>query len=172
MMPLTTDKCLFKYVLAFFVLLLGFNGFSRHILIPMDEASQKDHLKAYGIAYWVLEREVSIQWLLNYRGGSFLMPYGDQIERECIVRGVSYDLIADVQASQILAEIASPEVNMDAIKLEKAPKIAVYSPQDSSAVDDAVTLALTYAEIPYDVVYDKEVAEQFVIAVRLAPPPP
>ncbi len=163
MMPLTTDKCLFKYVLAFFVLLLGFNGFSRHILIPMDEASQKDHLKAYGIAYWVLEREVSIQWLLNYRGGSFLMPYGDQIERECIVRGVSYDLIADVQASQILAEIASPEVNMDAIKLEKAPKIAVYSPKTAQPWDDAVTLALTYAEIPYDVVYDKEVLNNLLL---------
>lgn len=126
------------------------------ILIPMDE-NQKNHLKAYGIAYWVLKQDVSIEWLLNYRGGSFLMPYANSLETECKIRGISYEVIADVQASSILAKIADPETNMDAVKLEKAPKIAVYSPKNKLPWDDAVTLVLTYAEIPYDIVYDDEV---------------
>jgi hypothetical protein len=121
------------------------------------DASQQNHLKAYGIAYWVLKQEVEMHWLLNYRGGSFLVKHLKQVEDECLIRGVSYQIIADAQANAIMQEIASPEVNMDAVKLEKAPRVAVYSPKDKAPWDDAVTLVLTYAEIPYDVVYDEEI---------------
>ena len=121
------------------------------------DLTQSNHLKAYGIAYWVLAKNSSIQWLLNYRGGSFLLDNVKEIEEECIVRNVSYQIIADVQATSILTEIANPEVNMEAVKLEKAPKIAVYSPKSKLPWDDAVTLVLTYAEIPYDVLYDDEI---------------
>jgi hypothetical protein len=127
-----------------------------YLLIPMDE-SQKNHLKAYGIAYWALKGELEIQWLLNYRGGSFLIPSAKAVSNECVIRGVSYETISDAQANGILAEIANPEVNMDAVKLEKAPKVAVYSPKTKQPWDDAVTLVLTYAEIPYDIVYDEEI---------------
>ena len=129
---------------------------SASILIPMDE-SQKNHLKSYGIAYWILQRQLDMYWLVNYRGGSFMVANSKAVEDECTIRGVSYQLIADAQANAILQEIAAPEVNMDAVKLEKAPKVAVYSPKDKQPWDDAVTLALTYAEIPYDVVYDEEI---------------
>jgi hypothetical protein len=122
----------------------------------MDDA-QTNHLKAYGITYWVLQNGVEAKWLLNYRGGSFMMLYNADIETECIVRGVSYEVVADVQASLILTEISGEDVNMDALKLEKVPKIAVYSPKDKLPWDDAVTLVLTYAEIPYDIIYDAEV---------------
>lgn len=119
--------------------------------------TQKNHLKAYGIAYWILKQDGEVSWLLNYSGGAFLVKYDLKIEKECKLRGVSYNNIADIQASQILSEIAQPEVNMDIVKLQKAPKIAVYSPKNKLPWDDAVTLVLTYAEIPYDVVYDEEV---------------
>ncbi len=135
---------------------IAYTASALHILIPMDNA-QKNHLKAYGIAYWTLKRDVEIKWLLNYRGGSFLMEHYKAIEEECVIRGVSYEVIADSRANAILAEIANPEVNMDAIKLEKAPKVAVYSPKSAQPWDDAVTLVLTYAEIPYDVLYDDEI---------------
>ena len=131
---------------------------SASLLIPMDNV-QKNHLKAYGIAYWVLQKQVDISWLLNYRGGSFMCAYIKEIENECRIRGVTCEIIADGQANAILEEIASPEVNMDAVKQQKAPKIAVYSPSNKEPWDDAVTLALTYAEIPYDVVYDVEVIQ-------------
>jgi len=129
-----------------------------YLLIQMDE-TQKNHLKAYGIAYWVLDREVEVSWLLNYRGGSFMCQFHKQIENELIIRGVSYEIIADVQASAIIQEISSAEINQDEVKLHKAPKIAIYSPKSRQPWDDAVTLALTYAEIPYDVVYDQEIIE-------------
>lgn len=127
-----------------------------YLLVPMDEV-QHNHLKAYGIAYWALEREVEVTWLLNYRGGAFMMKYADALERECRLRGVTTETLADGQSSAILSEIAEPSVNMDAVKLQKAPKIAVYSPKNKLPWDDAVTLVLTYAEIPYDIVYDDEV---------------
>ncbi len=129
---------------------------ANYLLIPMDEV-QKNHLKAYGVAYWALEREVEVTWLLNYRGGTFMMKYAETIERECKLRGVSAEVIADGQSSAILSHIAEPSVNMDAVRLQKAPKIAVYSPKNKLPWDDAVTLVLTFAEIPYDVVYDEEV---------------
>ncbi len=135
---------------------IAFSASASHILIPMDNA-QKNHLKAYGIAYWTLNRDVEIKWLLNYRGGSFLMEHYKAIEEECVIRGVSYEIISDSIANAILAEIANPEVNMDAVKLEKPPKVAVYSPKSAQPWDDAVTLVLTYAEIPYDVLYDDEI---------------
>lgn len=129
-----------------------------YLLIPMD-GTQKNHLKAYGIAYWTLEREVEVSWLLNYRGGSFMSRYYEEVERELKIRGVSFEIIADVQAAQIIREISDPEENMDEVKLHKAPKIAVYSPKNKLPWDDAVTLVLAYAEIPYDVIYDVEVME-------------
>lgn len=140
-------------ILLFFI---SFSVKASYVLIPMDDA-QSNHLKAYGVAFWVLEREVEVQWLLNYRGGSFMIKAAKQIQDECLIRGVSYELIPDAKASSILIEISNPEVNMDAIKLEKAPKMAVYSPKGKQPWDDAVTLVLTYAEIPYDIVYDEEI---------------
>lgn len=127
-----------------------------YILVPMDK-SQKNHLKAYGVAYWILQKDVEVYWLLNYRGGSFMVKHNALIEDEFVIRGVSYEIIADVQSTKILTDIANPEVNQDAVKMEVAPKIAVYSPKNKMPWDDAVTLALTYAEIPYDVIYDEEI---------------
>ena len=126
------------------------------ILIPMDN-TQKNHLKAYGIAYWTLQQQIEVSWLLNYRGGSFMFRHHPTLEGECVVRGVSFQVIADVQADAILQEISDPQVNMDEMRLQKVPRIAVYTPKNKLPWDDAVTLALTYAEIPYDVVYDEEV---------------
>ncbi|KXN98434.1 asparagine synthetase B [Aequorivita aquimaris] len=123
----------------------------------MDAESQKEHLKAYGITYWVLEKQQKVKWLLNYRGGSFLMPDSPEIQKECQIRGVSFEVISDSKTEQILTDISSPSKNMDAVVLEKAPKIAVYSPKGNLPWDDAVTMVLTYAEIPYTVVYDEEV---------------
>ncbi len=128
-----------------------------YLLIPMDADSQSNHLKAYGITYWTLERELKVKWLLNYRGGSFLLPHIESIERECKIRGVSYELISDSKANEILELIDSPSQNMEAVVLEKAPKIAVYTPKSDVPWDDAVTLVLTYAEIPYETIYDEEV---------------
>jgi len=126
------------------------------LLIPMDNA-QSNHLKAYGIAYWVLEQGIDIKWLLNYRGGSYLIEYRKVFEDECIIRKVTYQVITEVQAATIQQQISEPDVNMDVMELHKVPRIAVYSPKNKQPWDDAVTLALTYAEIPYDVIYDEEV---------------
>lgn len=122
----------------------------------MDEG-QKNHLKAYGIAYWSIAKQAEVDWLLNYRGGSFLVKYNKSIEDECKIRGVSYEVIADGKVSGILNEINDPSVNMEMVKLEKTPKIAVYSPKSKLPWDDAVTLVLTYAEIPYELIYDDDV---------------
>ena len=126
------------------------------ILIPMDE-DQKNHLKAYGITYWALKNGLETDWLLNYRGGSFLMKYTQTMESECKIRGVSYEVLADGKVTMILNEVTDPSVNMDMVKLEKAPKIAVYSPKNKLPWDDAVTMVLSYAEIPYEILYDDEV---------------
>ncbi|MEO6347091.1 MAG: asparagine synthetase B [Aquaticitalea sp.] len=123
----------------------------------MDADGQKNHLKAYGITYWTLEKQLKVNWLLNYRGGSFLLPDTSEIERECQIRGVSYEILSDSKTEEILNLIASPSQNMEAVILEKAPKIAVYSPKGNLPWDDAVTMVLTYAEIPYDIIYDEEV---------------
>ncbi|WP_406600952.1 asparagine synthetase B [Mangrovimonas aestuarii] len=123
----------------------------------MDAESQKNHLKAYGITYWTLEKQLKVKWLLNYRGGSFLLPDGEAIRRECQIRGVSFEVLSDTKTEQILEDISSPSQNMEAVVLEKAPKIAVYTPKSKLPWDDAVTMALSYAEIPYETVYDEEV---------------
>lgn len=148
-----------KKILFIVLLLLNFAILrASQILIPMDEV-QENHLKAYGITYWTLERGVEVKWMLNYRGGSFLMQYAKEIENECLVRGVSCEVIADGRANQILNEISSPSQNMDVVPMQKAPKIAVYTPTNKHPWDDAVTMVLTYAEIPYDKIYDKEILE-------------
>lgn len=136
--------------------LLQFTGRSTQLLIPMDE-SQTDHLKAYGIAFWTLEHNVTVEWLLNYRGGSFLVPHLKSLEEELILRNVRYQVLAEGQVNQIRSEIANPEVNMEIVQLEKAPKIAVYTPPNKQPWDDAVTLVLEYAEIPYDKIYDSAI---------------
>src|SRR5690554_2041513 len=146
-----------NFLCALVVLLVGFSASASYILIPMDADGQKEHLKAYGIAYWTLDKQQSVKWLLNYRGGSFLMPDIEEIRKECQVRGVSFEILSDAKTEEILQEISSPSKNMEAVTLEKAPRIAVYSPKGNLPWDDAVTLVLTYAEIPYDVVYDEEV---------------
>ncbi|MFN3756329.1 MAG: asparagine synthetase B [Flavobacterium sp.] len=130
---------------------------SAFILIPMDETTQQNHLKAYGITFWALEQDFKTSWLLNYRGGSFLLPDDSRIRKECQIRGVSFEILSDSQANQILEDISSPSQNMEAVVLEKAPKIAVYTPKGKQPWDDAVTLVLTYAEIPFKEVYDEEV---------------
>ena len=145
--------------ILFLVVFVTTNIFATRILIPMDEESQRNHLKAYGIAYWILQNEIEVEWLLNYRGGSFLVTNYNSIQEECTIRGVTYELITDAKVNAIKTEISDPEVNMEVVKLEKAPKIAVYTPQGKQPWDDAVTLVLTYAEIPYDEIYDKEVVE-------------
>lgn len=147
-----------RFALTFFcVVFASWSVLASAILIPMDADGQKDHLKAYGITYWVLSQQQKVQWLLNYRGGSFLLPDGDAVRKECQLRGVSFEVLSDAQANQILEAIASPSMNQDAVILEKAPKIAVYSPKENPPWDDAVTMALTYAEIPYVTLYDEEV---------------
>lgn len=148
-------------VRVFLIFLISFTTFSAsasYIFIPMDD-KQANHLKAYGIAYWVLQNDIEVDWLLNYKGGSFMLKYYQKFENELIIRGVSYEVISDAESNQIITTLSSPSSNTDIMKLEKFPKIAVYSPKSKLPWDDAVTLVLTYAEIPYDVVFDDEVME-------------
>ncbi len=153
---MTHSKIIKKISCILLFCILSISANASYIFIPMDE-SQSNHLKAYGIAYYAIERNVKVDWLLNYQGGSFMMKYHNNIKDECNIRGVSFDVIADIQSTQILQSIASPAVNQDVVRLDKAPKIAIYSPKSKQPWDDAVTMALTYAEIPYEVVYDEEV---------------
>ncbi|WP_130287092.1 asparagine synthetase B [Aquimarina brevivitae] len=129
----------------------------------MDAETQQNHLKAYGITYWTLSKDLKVKWLLNYRGGSFLLPDTEQIRKECTIRGVSYEVLSDAETTAILDEISSPSKNMEAVILEKAPKIAVYSPKGNQPWDDAVTMVLTFAEIPYETIYDQEVLNDNLI---------
>ncbi|PWK18034.1 asparagine synthetase B [Xanthomarina spongicola] len=129
----------------------------------MDAETQKNHLKAYGITYWTLEKQLKVKWLLNYRGGSFLLPDTEEIQRECQIRGVSFEILSDAKTESILEDISSPSKNMEAVVLEKAPKIAVYTPKGKLPWDDAVTMVLTYAEIPYETVYDEEVLDDALL---------
>jgi hypothetical protein len=147
---------MFKKFSLIIVLFFSLQSFGAQILIPMD-ASQKNHLKAYGIAFWVLQNDIEIEWLLNYRGGSFMMPALESIQENLVIKGVSYEVIAEGQANNIRSQIADPAVNQEIIKLEKAPKIAVYTPKGKQPWDDAVTMVLAYAEIPYDEIYDSVV---------------
>jgi hypothetical protein len=158
---LNLNMALSKNTTAFTFLLFAFSFLpflsrAASILLPMDEA-QKNHLKAYGIAFWVLKDNGEVDWLLNYRGGSFMTTYSKKLEDECNIRGVSYEVLADAKVSEIVTQVSDPSVNMDLVKLQKAPHIAVYSPKNKLPWDDAVTLVLKYAEIPFDLVYDEEV---------------
>ena len=147
---------LFNKGLLFVFLFCCNSSFSATILVPMDE-TQTDHLRAYGVAYRALDKGFIMEWLLNYRGGSFLFPQETGIEEDLILSRVSYKIIPDSKVEQIKSEIAQPEVNMEVVQLEKAPKIAVYTPGGKQPWDDAVTLVLTYAEIPYTEIYDSAV---------------
>ncbi|MCB9472701.1 MAG: asparagine synthetase B [Candidatus Delongbacteria bacterium] len=142
-----------RRLLLLICLLLGTSVQSK-VLIPMD-SSQRDHLKAYGVAYWTLSQGVNVEWLLNYRGGAFLCDGFEGLLRELRVRGVTYSEIGGAETATIYAQIESS--NMERILLEKAPKVAIYTPPESQPWDDAVTMALKYAEIEYDTVYDREV---------------
>ena len=147
-------------ILKSIIIIIFFSTFysaeAQKILIPMDFA-QTDHLKSYGLAYWILEKGQTVDWLLNYRGGSFMCDYNNLIEAECRVRGVFFENIDGVTASGIYAQVQSEDYNMDVVKLEKAPKVGVYAPKSILPWDDAVVLALTYAEIPHDIFWDDEV---------------
>ena len=146
-----------RITLYFFLLMCSISAKAGYILLPMDETTQQNHLKAYGITYWALDKQYKVSWLLNYRGGSFLMPDADEIRKECKIRGVSFELMSDAATNAILDEIASPSQNMENVVLERTPKVAVYTPKGKQPWDDAVTLVLTYAEIPFTPIYDEEV---------------
>ena len=145
-----------RLVFIFLTILAFRSTKADQLIIPMD-ATQKNHLKAYGIAFWVLEQQEQVEWLLNYKGGSFLMNDYENIEQECLLRGVSFYTMSDAKANALKNEIADPTVNAEVVKLLTVPKIAVYSPKTAQPWDDAVTMVLTYAEIPYDVIFDDEV---------------
>ncbi len=147
-----------KKIIILLLIIISARAHASSIFIPMDE-SQKDHLKSYGITYWVLAKGVEAEWLLNYKGGSFMFVYSESFEKECKIRGITYQKISDAQSQGIREEIAQPDQNMEVVKLYKAPKVAVYSPKTKQPWDDAVTLAMTYAEIPYEVVFDDEVLD-------------
>lgn len=141
------------------ILILTFYSISftqSKILIPMD-LKQTDHLKAYGIAYYALTKGIIVDWLLNYRGGSFMLDLSEDLVNVCRIRGVKFEQISGSVAAQILAEVQDENNNMDVVRLEKEPKIAVYVPPGFQPWDDAVTLALEYAEIPYDKLWNDEV---------------
>ncbi|SNR66432.1 asparagine synthetase B [Flavobacterium sp. ov086] len=146
-----------KSLVYIFIFLLSFTAKASFILLPMDETTQQNHLKAYGITYWCLSKDYKASWLLNYRGGSFLLPDVAEIRKECQIRGVSFEVLSDSEEASLLEEISSPSQNMESVILEKAPKIAVYTPKGKQPWDDAVTLVLTYAEIPFTPIYDEEV---------------
>jgi len=148
---------MYRPLLLLILTLLSFtDARARQILIPMD-ASQTNHLKAYGVIYNYITTGTEAQWLLNYRGGSFMAPYSDELLRTARIRGVYTEVISTAQAREIISEIERNDVNMAAVPLEKAPSIAVYTPDHALPWDDAVTLALEYAEIPYTTIYNREV---------------
>ena len=150
-------KNILRYFLPFIFCLLSFITKAASLLIPMDD-QQKDHLKSYGVAYWVLKNGDEVDWLLNYRGGSFMTKYTKKVEDECKIRGISYIVISDAETSAIITQVSDPSVNMDLVKLEKAPKMAVYSPKMGiKPSDDAVIIVLKYAEIPFELIYDEEI---------------
>lgn len=145
-----------KQLFFAFALLLSLSLFANRILLPMDD-TQTNHLKAYGFTYKVLYNEIEAEWLLNYRGGSFCFPYTPSFSDSLLLKGISFEVISESEHSSIVNTISSPEKNMDVMKLQKAPKIAVYSPKSKLPWDDAVTMVLTYAEIPYEVIFDDEI---------------
>lgn len=153
-----------KLASTLFLLLLMNVASALSILIPMDMA-QRNHLKAYGVAFFSLQKNISVDWLLNFRGGSFLMPYSSMLESECKIRGVDAEVITDKETNQLLLKIESPSMNMNVVRLDKTPRIAVYSPKNDLIVDesDAVITVLEYAEIPYKIVYDEAVLKDALL---------
>ncbi len=147
-----------KHRILFFVavmLLLTATAQAQHLLIPMDD-SQSDHLRSYGVTYWVLDKTgTDVEWLLNYRGGAFLTEDLPEIRERARNAGVTIEAVAAAQVGQIYAQIE--EENMEKVLLEKAPKVAVYSPDFAEPWDDAVTLVLNYAQIPFESFYDAQV---------------
>jgi hypothetical protein len=152
---------LISYIL--FSIIFCQNALATKIFIPMDEVNQKNHLKAYGLAYYVLTRNEKVDWLLNFKSGSFAFDYAPELEKECKIRDISYEVTPEAKYTAILEQISDPDVNMDLIRLEKPPKIAVYTPDGKMPWDDAVTMVLTYAEIPFDKVYDDELLEDKLV---------
>jgi len=152
-----------KKILFILLFHVSIQSYASYILIPMDAETQENHLKAYGITYWTLAKDIKVKWLLNYRGGSFLLPDTEQIQKECKIRGVSFEFLSNAKAESILEDISSPSKNMEAVVLEKAPKIAVYTPKGKLPWDDAVTMVLTYAEIPYETIYDENVLKDELV---------
>jgi hypothetical protein len=151
-----------KSIFILFIL-ISFAAKASFVLLPMDETTQQNHLKAYGITYWCIDKKYKASWLLNYRGGSFLLSDAPEIRKECQIRGVNFEVLSDAETNQILELITSPSQNMEVVVLEKAPKIAVYTPKGKQPWDDAVTLVLTYAEIPFTPIYDEEVLSDQLI---------
>ncbi|MFN5848163.1 MAG: hypothetical protein ACK43K_06705, partial [Chitinophagales bacterium] len=149
-------KVLKNFIVIAVAIFCASSASASRIMLPMDKV-QKNHLKSYGIAYWVLDKNLQVEWLLNYRGGSFSLPFSETIEKECVIRGVTYEIVSESDYSSILEHISRNDVNQEVIKLEVAPKVAIYSPKTKLPWDDAVTMVLTYAEIPYEVIYDQEI---------------
>ncbi|WP_149243178.1 asparagine synthetase B [Dyadobacter sp. 32] len=149
-----------KKLIPVLLVFLSSFSFANSVLIPMDKA-QTNHLKAYGLAYMLLKDDQDVEWLLNYRGGSFRVAYSKAVEKECRLRAVSYEVISDGESQQITAQIGRTDVDMEVIKLHTAAKIAVYTPSKISASEfentDAVLLVLKYAEIPFEIIYDEEI---------------
>lgn len=147
---------MYRLIICALFLTISAGSANAQLLVPMDNA-QANHLKAYGLTYWTLDRRLTAEWLLNYRAGSFLLPDRADIRREAALRGVTFESITPAQLASIRKQIE--ESNMESVILEKAPKIAVYTPSSSNPWDDAVTLALTYADVPYDKIWDPEVMQ-------------
>jgi len=152
------SKKIILLILTLYALCFSQSSQAAYLLIRMDN-EQTNHLKAYGIAYMTLEKGISLEWLLNYEGGSFLISLNPEIQQECTLRNVKNEVISDAKRSLIISQISQADVNMEVIRLEKAPKMAVYAPKDKQPWDDAVMLALEYAEIPYDKLYDGDIIE-------------
>jgi hypothetical protein len=155
---LNRSKIMRPIFITLLLLLSPLSLVAQKIFVPMDK-TQTDHLKAYGVAYWCLQKNLPVEWLLNYHGGSFMMDATQSLAAELNVRGVKYESVSESDAQRILAVIAGDESNMASVKLEKAPKIVVYVPPTNLPWDDAVTLALTYAEIPFKKIWDEEVLQ-------------
>jgi len=149
----------FHFLISFISIFMLSAAYAQKVLIPMD-LTQTDHLKAYGLTYWALTKNVQTEWLLNYRGGSFLVDAESFLIAECRIRGVSFEQLSTSQAQTIYAEVQSEKTNMDVVKLEKPPRIAVYTPPGSRPWDDAVTMVLEYAEVKYDKIWDEEVLRE------------
>jgi len=152
-------RSMFHFLISLISIFMLSAAYAQKVLIPMD-LTQTDHLKAYGLTYWALTKNVQTEWLLNYRGGSFLLDAESFLIAECRIRGVSFEQVSTSQAQSIYAEVQSEKTNMDVVKLEKPPRIAVYTPPGSRPWDDAVTMVLEYAEVKYDKIWDEEVLRE------------